>query len=104
MSLRPCELGAVQLGVVELQGAFMQGADVIAAAMRLRAVRVAGKIAWSGHTLLPASDTVRVSSARQIAGLYSDAGHHDDAADVLEAAASRTSGPAKRELNAARVQ
>src|SRR5699024_36492 len=37
-------------------------------------------------------------------GLFSDAGHHDDAADVLATAASRTSGPANRELNAARVQ
>lgn len=82
----------------------MKGADAIAAAMRLRAVRAAGKIAWSGHSLLPASDTVRISSARHIAQLYADNGHHDDAADVLAAAAARSQGPAKRELNAARVQ
>lgn len=82
----------------------MQGADLIAAAMRLRAVRVAGKLAWTGHSLLPASDTVRVASARQMAGLYADNGHHADAAEVLEAAAERAQGPAKRELDAARVQ
>ncbi len=82
----------------------MQGADLIAAAMRLRAVRAAGKVAWAGHSLLPASDSVRVASARQVAGLYSDAGHHEDAADVLETAAERAAGAAKRELRAARVQ
>lgn len=82
----------------------MQGADLIAAAMRLRAVRAAGRIAWTGHSLLPASDSVRVASARQVAGLYSDAGHHNDAAEVLRTAAERASGRAKRELDVARVR
>lgn len=81
----------------------MQGADLLAAAMRLRAVRAAGKFAWSGHTLLPASESVRIASARQMAGLFADAGHHEDAADVLRTAAERVEGAAKRELNAARV-
>src|SRR5690625_2499846 len=96
--------GAVQLGVVNSQGAFMQGADVLAAALRLRAVRAAGRFAWAGHSLLPASDSVRVSSARHVAALYADNGHHEDAAQVLRAAAQRAQGPAKRELDAARVQ
>jgi len=82
----------------------MQGADVLAAAMRLRAVRAAGKFAWAGHSLLPAADSVRVSSARHVAALYADNGHHEDAAQVLRAAAQRAQGPAKRELNAGRVQ
>lgn len=82
----------------------MQGADVIAAALRLRAVRRGGKLAWAGHSLLPASDAVRVSSARHVAQLYADHGHHEDAADVLAAAARRASGAARRELNAARLQ
>ncbi|HLS02703.1 MAG TPA: glycosyltransferase [Beutenbergiaceae bacterium] len=82
----------------------MQGADVIAAAMRLRAVRAAGKFAWSGHSLLPTTDAVRVSSARQVAGLYADSGHHQDAAEVLQVAAERTQGSAQTELLAARVQ
>lgn len=81
----------------------MQGADFIAAAMRLRPIRAAGKIAWAGHSLLPTSDPVRVSSARQVAGLYADAGHHEDAAEVLSAASRRATGRAKRELDAARV-
>lgn len=72
--------------------------------LRLRAARAAGRAAWRAHLLVPTRADVLVDSSRQLAQVYADRGHHEDAAAVLRSAEAKANGSqARAELGAARA-
>ncbi|MPV49058.1 glycosyltransferase [Pseudactinotalea sp. HY160] len=82
----------------------MRIADLIASAFKLRAVRGAGRLAWQGHTWIPARAADRVEASRHFAQLYADHGYHGDAARIYGLAAARAGDSASRtQLEAGRV-
>ncbi|GAB2602737.1 glycosyltransferase [Pseudactinotalea suaedae] len=71
---------------------------------RLRAARAAGRAAWRVHLLVPTRADVLVDSSRQIARVYAERGHHEDAAAVLRLSESQANGSeARTQLAAARA-
>lgn len=72
--------------------------------MRLGAARAAGRAAWRAHLMVPTRADVLVDSSRQVAKVYADRGHHEDAAAVLRVAEAKASSPEVRtELSCARA-
>src|SRR5699024_8867781 len=85
-------------------GGTVRIADLIAGAFKLRAVRAAGRLAWQGHTWMPARPGYRVEASRHFAQLYAGHGYHGDAARIFGLAAARAGDVSSRtQLEAARV-